>query len=273
MQHNEPSAVERSLAMYRRLLRAYPPAFREQYGDEMARVFRDAARAAWRQSGLAGMTVLWARTLTDTLINATRERVCGPRKGLTATRWEVFASKARGWAVEVLPDLPWIVVCIVLYLNERWLPTLLPPDRGWAVLFETVMAGLIARVVMKRIDAPTRWSNSINAAGLIAWWLWATTSKELGLVGPWERALPWVVIVCSAAVNSIRWSPSSEQSEGTEWVGWGCVAVSPVLLLLVAPAPYLATNVFLLFVVVVNGLAAVLPQVVLKAREGDANAE
>lgn len=82
MQHNEKPAVERSLALYLALLRAYPPAVRERYGAEMALAFRDEARDAWSRAGFFGLIALWVRTVGDTIVNATRERLNACRADL-----------------------------------------------------------------------------------------------------------------------------------------------------------------------------------------------
>ncbi|HEY3412347.1 MAG TPA: hypothetical protein VGM51_04710 [Armatimonadota bacterium] len=264
MQHSEPSAVERSLAMYRRLLRAYPPAFREQYGDEMARAFRDAARAAWQWAGTAGLIGLWARTLSDTLVNATQERVFGRRKGLTATAWELIVN----WVHREVGPVPlaFLAAVIVLDLTRAWFPNNAPPDRGWALLIESALLGLVAHVVLKLIDATRSWTNSIITAGIIAWVFWLCMSKELGLAGLWARTLPWVALVCWATVKFGRML----STEHAKWTSSACIAVPALVLLLISPAPHLATNAFLGFVVVVNGVAAVLSRIELKALEGDA---
>jgi hypothetical protein len=58
---------------YRALLRAYPRGFRDEYGDEMARCFRDLCREGLEDGGL-GLAALWARTLPELLYSALKER-------------------------------------------------------------------------------------------------------------------------------------------------------------------------------------------------------
>ena len=65
--------VRLSIRVYRRLLLAYPTAHREAFGADMAQVFRDQCRAAWRRHGGIGVTLLWGATLADLFISATRE--------------------------------------------------------------------------------------------------------------------------------------------------------------------------------------------------------
>jgi hypothetical protein len=66
-------AVGTSERAYRSLLRAYPRGLRNEYGDEMARLFRDLCREELEDGGL-GLATLWARTLPELLYTAFKER-------------------------------------------------------------------------------------------------------------------------------------------------------------------------------------------------------
>jgi hypothetical protein len=59
---------------YRSLLRAYPRGLRDEYGDEMARCFRDLCRKELEDGGGLGLAALWARTLPELLYTALKER-------------------------------------------------------------------------------------------------------------------------------------------------------------------------------------------------------
>ncbi len=59
---------------YRSLLRAYPRELRDEYGDEMARCFRDLCREELEDGGVLGLAALWARTLPELLYTALKER-------------------------------------------------------------------------------------------------------------------------------------------------------------------------------------------------------
>ena len=59
---------------YRSLLRAYPRGLRDEYGDEMARCFRDLCREGLEDGGGLGLAALWARTLSELLYTALKER-------------------------------------------------------------------------------------------------------------------------------------------------------------------------------------------------------
>jgi hypothetical protein len=73
-----PSGRERAVAIservYRSLLRAYPRELRDEYGDEMARCFRDLCREDLKDGGGVGLAALWARSLPDLLSTALKER-------------------------------------------------------------------------------------------------------------------------------------------------------------------------------------------------------
>ena len=67
-------AVETSEWAYRSLLRAYPRGLRGEYGDEMARCFRDLCREELEDGGGLGLAALWARTLPELFYTALKER-------------------------------------------------------------------------------------------------------------------------------------------------------------------------------------------------------
>ncbi len=63
--------------VYRALLAAYPARFRRDYGPDMAQVFGDCCRAAYRCRGLPGLLRLWIDTLLDLLTTVPREHMAG----------------------------------------------------------------------------------------------------------------------------------------------------------------------------------------------------
>jgi len=67
-------AVGTSERVYRSLLLAYPRELRDEYGEEMARCFRDLCREELEDGGGLGLAALWARTLLELLYSALKER-------------------------------------------------------------------------------------------------------------------------------------------------------------------------------------------------------
>jgi hypothetical protein len=67
-------AVGTSERAYRSLLRAYPRELRDEYGDEMARCFRDLCREELEDGGGLGLAALWAHALPELLYSALKER-------------------------------------------------------------------------------------------------------------------------------------------------------------------------------------------------------
>jgi hypothetical protein len=67
-------AAGTSERVYRSLLRAYPRGLREEYGEEMARCFRDLCRERLEVGGGLGLAALWAHILTELLCTALKER-------------------------------------------------------------------------------------------------------------------------------------------------------------------------------------------------------
>ena len=264
MQHNKPTAVERSLALYRRLLRAYPPAFREEYGDEMARAFRDAARAAWRGAGHVGMTTLWARTFTDTLVNATRERVYGSDQGVKLSPWQVLTRKV------LVPLVTPVAILAAMWgiwaLNARWLPAVPAPNRGWVVIIEAILLGL--PFGLWRSNTAPGWNSGTQGIGKACLFLWLAASESLALDAtlPISAPLLWFVAeVCTSEDDRLH-----EVQAGIKgWKHHTATAGPALIVLLTASDRCLATNAFLGFVAVVNGIAAIQAEIGLRARKGE----
>src|SRR5438105_304644 len=61
--------------LYQPLLRAYPAAFRHQYGAQMTQVFLDCCRIAYRRSGNRGVLRSWLSAMGDLVGNAIAEHV------------------------------------------------------------------------------------------------------------------------------------------------------------------------------------------------------
>lgn len=61
------------MAVYRWLLRLFPRAFRERFGQDVAEVFGDRLDAA-RREGRVAVVSLWVRTVADVLTQAVAER-------------------------------------------------------------------------------------------------------------------------------------------------------------------------------------------------------
>lgn len=77
MSSSRDSRPSWSLRVYAWLLGAYPPAFRDEYGDEMLGVFRDSLVTARREQGATGAVSVWIRALADLAVNVPGERGWG----------------------------------------------------------------------------------------------------------------------------------------------------------------------------------------------------
>jgi serine/threonine protein phosphatase PrpC len=70
---NVPSskrALSTSEHLYRIFLMLYPKGFRQAYGQEMARTFRDCCREALQRAGIAGLTHFWSFILGELVVTA-----------------------------------------------------------------------------------------------------------------------------------------------------------------------------------------------------------
>jgi hypothetical protein len=89
-----PRIVRLSERGYRALLYVYPRAFRRDYGAEMARLFRDNCRDAYRERGSRGVLRLWPAALGDLFLAAARERLAAlPRPR------EISSAVSHAWSV------------------------------------------------------------------------------------------------------------------------------------------------------------------------------
>lgn len=75
-----------SLRVYRVLLLAYPRAFRGEFGEELAQVFRTACREVMRQGGAAALLRFWGVMLVDLAVAAAAERL---KEGFSMSRSNV----------------------------------------------------------------------------------------------------------------------------------------------------------------------------------------
>ena len=128
--------------IYSAMLVLYPKEFRDAYGPHMTQVFRDKHREAVERAGVAGLIVLWARTVFDLLFTAFAERRSAStpsasklertlqRIQLLRSPWQTHNS--RSWAIgAILIGVLNITVnaSILLYGSydaERSFPVLLP---------------------------------------------------------------------------------------------------------------------------------------------------
>ncbi|MBW3534241.1 MAG: ABC transporter permease, partial [Gemmatimonadetes bacterium] len=66
-------------AAYRVALRLYPRRFRERFGEDLLRAFRDGSRGVLRRGGWRGLAAFWSRCAMDALVEAGRVRWGGGR--------------------------------------------------------------------------------------------------------------------------------------------------------------------------------------------------
>jgi hypothetical protein len=77
-------AVLISVRIYKRLLAAYPAAFRREFGPPMIQMFRDQCRDAWAVHRGWSLAALWCRILIDWIKTATKEHFENLRQSKSA---------------------------------------------------------------------------------------------------------------------------------------------------------------------------------------------
>jgi hypothetical protein len=112
------SPTERSQArIYRLLLAAYPPEFRERFEDEMVQLFVDQLRAARTGAGGQGTGRTWIRSVSDLAVTALSERA---RRGRTA-----------GHSLPAGPSLPNRLLGLLGILGGLLLVAAFVPNLPW----------------------------------------------------------------------------------------------------------------------------------------------
>jgi hypothetical protein len=119
--------------VYRSLLRAYPREFRDEYGDEMARDFRDLCRDARDDESGQGLAMLWVRTLPELVWTALGER--------RATWARKAYRTALGLAIATALFLGWVNLAVGVIGSEDNPANLM----YWGVLAIGTVGALIAR--------------------------------------------------------------------------------------------------------------------------------
>lgn len=100
-----------SQVIYERLLLAYPPRHRAEYGAAMAQLFRDQCRDAWDESRNWGLLKLWLRTLPDLASTSILERLAALKERKTMS--EKLANLS---TLGVVPKIVFILVFAAVFL-------------------------------------------------------------------------------------------------------------------------------------------------------------
>jgi hypothetical protein len=108
-------AVGTSERAYRSLLRAYPRGLRDDYGEEMARCFRDLCREALEDGGGGlDLAALWAHTLPELLYSALKERSTMLARNAYRSVVGVALATAFILLIPLLAEAPWTLFDFVI---------------------------------------------------------------------------------------------------------------------------------------------------------------
>lgn len=103
--------VARSDRVYRLILHVYPRAFRDEYGEEMARTMRDQVRDASSTRRTAGVITVWLKVLLDTARSAFTEH-------LKQGRRLSFSRRGLGYGLATAIGFPLALVSFVAWSGE-----------------------------------------------------------------------------------------------------------------------------------------------------------
>ena len=141
--------------VYRSLLRAYPPEFRERYADEMARVFHDRGREIAGSGGTWGLLGYALSTGRDWFVTVLRERMDSMRMpSIVTLRWVFLFCVALDLvlltrqATPATGSAPLPFAILVMYgLLVLWVTTNLDDTRRIALRTGTSL-GLVSGVIL-----------------------------------------------------------------------------------------------------------------------------
>ena len=107
-------AVGISERAYRFLLRAYPRELRDEYGEEMARCFRDLCHEKLEDRGGLGLAALWAHTLPELLYTALKERSTMLNRNTYRSVVGIALTTAFILLIPLLAEWPWTLSDFVI---------------------------------------------------------------------------------------------------------------------------------------------------------------
>lgn len=161
-----PWTLGLSVLIYRRLLVAYPPAFRHEYGAQMVQVFRDCCRETSYRGGVVELGRFWLLACGDLIVSALAERR-QEEWHMTRTHWIRLGSLAAivGGAVATLFVGLDLIIAIAQLLDEKSLVglTLFPVHIvSWA------SPTLILFYILALLGLQARGADRMGAVGWIA---------------------------------------------------------------------------------------------------------
>ena len=172
--------------IYRQLLRLYPQAHRRDYAEQMAQLFRDQCRDAWRAKRSTGIVKLWLRVLPDVAKTSVMEQIAAIERNQIM---KFINSK----------NAPTILLIVGLVLAASSFSQLIMPVHGLFVL--VIMAAslaIFAKAIIELLQPSSEW--------------WKTAIRTFVLMFIYAIFMPaWAKLKITGAIPNI---PFSEDPEG-----------------------------------------------------------
>jgi hypothetical protein len=179
-----PKMISVSEKIYRQLLRLYPQAHRRNYAEQMAQLFRDQCRDAWRTQHSAGILKLWLRVLPDIAKTSVIEQITERNQTMKSIN-----SK----------NAPTILLIVGLVLALSSFSRLIISMHGLFVL--VIMAAslaIFAKAIIELLQPSSEW--------------WKTALRTFVLMFIYAIFMPaWAKLKINGAIPNI---PVSEDPEG-----------------------------------------------------------
>jgi hypothetical protein len=153
--------VSRHVRLYRRLVRLYPVRFRQDYADEMVRLFADQLRDAQATHSTRAVAGLWARSVFDLVVTAPRQHIREARAipqtvepGVVTAGSDTRPSRRLATTLAAAPALIWAGLSLAapgftqpFYVNP---PGILGLPLGICVIGVDVVLTLIGLLLVRR---------------------------------------------------------------------------------------------------------------------------
>ena len=148
---------------YRSLLRTYPRKLRDEYGDEMARCFRDLCREELEDGGGLGLAALWAHALPELLYSALKERSTMLARNAYRSVVGVALATAFILLIPLLAAPAWSLADFVI--AGAIIARFQPPGMARA-LFATALAQALVAVIALIFGLGSPWSPPVEILAL-----------------------------------------------------------------------------------------------------------
>lgn len=166
-------AIHLSERIYSFLLKFYPKAYREEFGDEMKYLFSESCKDAYAQDGWIGIATLWGRTSMDWLASVVIEHLENRQEdfSMTSARFATLRNATLAGLLMVLPFIMLEAITTSGFARSGFPLVLFIVMWLFAALFVLMLMPIIHSVRAGNLAMTNRPSLALKVVllGVIAW--------------------------------------------------------------------------------------------------------